>query len=108
VAPPTTCAGHIAVSLALAATLTILMISQSTADGLGLPSYWPWILTAIQVVSLGLIGQGFSIGWLLGAAIQVAWIPYAALTDQPGFIIGCMLSTAIHIRSYRIRPRHEL
>lgn len=99
-----TCASHIAVSVVIATTLTVLMIIQSTAGGLGLPAHWPWILTAIQVVSLGLIGQSVSIGWLLGAAIQVSWIAYAALTDQPGFIIGCMLSAVIHVRSYLIRP----
>jgi len=75
------------------------MIGQSSAVGLGLPAHWPWILTLVQVSSLGLIGKGIRSGWLFGAAIQASWICYAALTDQAGFIVGCALSMIIHVRS---------
>ncbi len=63
-------------SIALAATAW-----QSEAR-LGAPEYWAWLLTGLQVAAMWFAGSGRSQGWLLGAAVQPAWITYALLTGQ--------------------------
>jgi hypothetical protein len=95
--------GHVVLSGVIAAGLLVLMGMQSTDDDLGLPPHWAWILTTLQVCSLGLIGRRSAAGWLLGASVQASWIYYAMLTDQAGFIAGAALSLVIHVRSYFIR-----
>jgi hypothetical protein len=36
-------------------------------------------------------GRGRAWGWMIGNAVQPGWIAYALLTDQPGFVIGCVI-----------------
>jgi hypothetical protein len=95
--------GHVVLSGIIATVLSVLMGMQSTDDDLGLPPHWAWILTTLQVCSLGLIGRRSAVGWLLGAAVQASWIYYALLTHQVGFIAGSALSLIIHVRSYFVR-----
>ncbi|MGH3923786.1 MAG: hypothetical protein ACRDTT_13110, partial [Pseudonocardiaceae bacterium] len=39
-------------------------------------------------------------GWPLGASVQPPWIAYALMTDQLGFIPGCMFSGAVQTLSF--------
>lgn len=91
-------AGSVALSAAMTAT--------RRDHGLGLGQAWSWILTALQVSALYLLGRGQGVGWLLGAGIQLCWITYAVLTSQYGFVPGCLISAAVHSWSYlrTVRP----
>jgi hypothetical protein len=81
---------------------SLLLATGSRGDSaLGVPSYWPWLLTGLQVLSLWTAGQGSAWGWLLGGSVQLPWIVYALLTAQPGFIPGCAISAAVQLHSFR-------
>lgn len=67
---------------------------------LGAPVTWTWVLTGLQVIGLWAAGRGRGWGWMVGSAVQPAWIVYAVLTGQLGFIVGCLVSTAVQFSSY--------
>lgn len=71
--------------------------------------YWPWVLTALQVIGLWAAGHGLRVGWLLGGTVQFPWIVYALLTDQIGFIPGCVVSACVQLSSYAaaVAPRRK-
>ena len=104
---PASCGIDISLSIATAVIISIWMACQHSGHGFGLPPQWSWILTAIQVLALGLVGQGHATGWLLGAAMQVSWICYAALTNQWGFVGGCILSAIVQTRSYYVSVKRR-
>lgn len=61
---------------------------------------WPWVLTGLQVCGLWAAGRGQRLGWLLGGTVQFPWIAYALLTNQIGFIPGCLVSASVQLYSY--------
>jgi hypothetical protein len=61
---------------------------------------WPWVLTGLQVLALWAAGRGLRFGWLLGGLVQFPWIVYALLTNQIGFIPGCVVSACVQLYSY--------
>ena len=69
--------------------------------------HWPWVLTALQVLGLWAAGRGLRCGWLLGGTVQFPWIAYALLTNQIGFIPGCLVSACVQLYSYSaaVAPR---
>jgi hypothetical protein len=89
----------------------LLVSSAWTLDSpLGVPGFWTWLLTGLQVLALWGAGSKRWWGWLLGAAVQPPWIAYALLTGQLGFIPGCVVSAAVQIRSSlrgRPTPRYQ-
>lgn len=89
-------------SLGLSAGLTLtLLLSSSTAETrLGVPQYWPWLLTGLQVLALWAAGAQHRSGWLLGAAAQPPWIAYAILSGQLGFIPGCAVSAVVQVHAF--------
>jgi hypothetical protein len=85
-------------SLALS---TVIVVTASSANArLGAPTYWPWLLTGLQVFALWSAGTRRWWGWLLGAAVQPPWIAYAVVTTQLGFIPGCAVSAVVQIHSF--------
>jgi len=88
--------------LCLSATLCLAVIvsSRSEPSELGSPVYWTWALTGLQVMALWVAGRGQAWGWMVGSAVQPGWIAYALLTDQPGFVIGCAISTGVQLSGY--------
>jgi hypothetical protein len=62
--------------------------------------HWPWVLTGLQVLALWAAGRGLRLGWLLGGTVQFPWIVYALLTNQIGFIPGCVVSASVQLYSY--------
>lgn len=70
---------------------------------------WPWVLTALQVCGLWAAGRGLRFGWLLGGTVQFPWIAYALLTNQIGFIPGCVVSASVQLYSYAaaVAPRRK-
>lgn len=77
----------------------LVVLVTITAEGathrLGAPSYWPWVLTGLQVTALWGAGAAYWWGWPLGAAMQPPWIAYAVVTGQLGFVPGCLVSCAV-------------
>ena len=88
--------------LCLSATLCLAVTVSSRTDPseLGAPVYWTWALTVVQVMALWVAGRGQAWGWMVGSAVQPGWIAYALLTDQPGFIVGCAISTGVQLSAY--------
>ncbi|MPZ54418.1 MAG: hypothetical protein GEU79_17110 [Acidimicrobiia bacterium] len=88
--------------LALGASLTLSGVIISTGDGsdLGAPSYWPWLLTGLQVTALWSAGTRRWWGWLLGSSVQIPWVAYAVVTTQIGFIPGCAVSLLVQSYSF--------
>jgi len=72
---------------------------------LGSPSYWPWLLTGLQVLALWSAGRGRRWGWLLGGSVQLPGVAYAVVTTQLGFIPGCAISAAVQTQSFLRRQR---
>lgn len=83
----------------------VLVTAWSDDSPLGAPSYWPWLLTGLQVLALWSAGTGRWWGWLLGGSVQVPWIAYALVTTQVGFVPGCAISACVQLCSF---CRHEL
>ena len=88
--------------LCLSATLCLAVTVSSRTDPneLGAPAYWTWALTGLQVMAMWVAGRGQAWGWMVGSAVQPGWIAYALLTDQPGFVIGCAISTGVQLSGY--------
>jgi hypothetical protein len=91
-----------------AVTLGLVLTSGVIESRLGVPQYWPWLLTGLQVLSLWAAGGRRWWGWLLGASVQPPWIAYAILTGQWGFIPGCAVSAAVQTYSYLRKPRETV
>jgi hypothetical protein len=98
---------RLATSLGLSAVVTLGVVGTSGVieSRLGVPQYWPWLLTGLQVLSLWAAGGRRWWGWLLGASVQPPWIAYAILTGQWGFLPGCAISAAVQTYSYLRQPR---
>jgi hypothetical protein len=92
--------------LVSAGVVAVLVLTAVTSPGhLGAPTYWPWALTGLQVTALWGAGAAEWWGWPLGAAVQPPWIAYALVTDQLGFIPGCIVSGLVQtVSSLRRRP----
>jgi hypothetical protein len=80
--------------------LLVLLTAWGSGSRLGAPTYWPWLLTGTQVAALWAAGGHHWWGWPLGASVQPPWIAYALMTDQLGFIPGCMFSGAVQTLSF--------
>lgn len=68
--------------------------------------WWSWILTAIGITGLYLVGKKSLWGWIVGIGVQLLWIAYAVATQQWGFIISALAYGAINLRNY-IRWNNE-
>ncbi|TDD68893.1 hypothetical protein E1262_14180 [Jiangella aurantiaca] len=86
--------------LSLAGSAAVVASAWGSGSRIGAPSYWPWLLTGIQVLALWSAGSERWWGWLLGAAVQPPWIAYALVTGQFGFIPGCTISAAVQANSF--------
>jgi hypothetical protein len=86
--------------LSVGLCLAVTVSSRTDPSALGAPVYWTWALTGLQVMALWVAGRGQAWGWVVGSAVQPGWIAYALLTDQPGFVIGCAISTGVQLSAY--------
>jgi hypothetical protein len=86
--------------LSIGMTLSLVLTSSATETRPGAPLYWSWLLTGLQVLSLWAAGAEYRWGWLLGASVQPPWIAYAVLTDQVGFVPGCVISAAVQLGTF--------
>lgn len=91
-----TCGGIAALGL----SAVVIISAWRNESALGAPTFWPWLLTGLQVLSLWAAGRRHWWAWLLGGSVQLPWIAYAVVTTQIGFIPGCAISAAVQIYSF--------
>lgn len=51
---------------------------------------WSYVLTAVGVTGMWLIGKKVWWAWWIGVSAQVLWVAYAIATRQWGFIISAL------------------
>jgi nicotinamide riboside transporter PnuC len=61
---------------------------------------WSWILAAIGVTGIFLVGKKTIYGWLILLLNECIWIAYALATDQYGFIVMALSYAAVYVKSY--------
>ena len=61
---------------------------------------WSWILAAIGVTGIFLVGRKTIWGWLILCVNECLWIAYALATHQYGFIAMALAYAAVYIKSY--------
>jgi hypothetical protein len=61
---------------------------------------WSWILAAIGVTGIFLVGRKTIYGWLILLLNECIWIAYAIATDQYGFIVMALSYAAVYVKSY--------
>lgn len=62
--------------------------------------YWSWILAAIGVTGIYVVGKKNMWGWLVLCVNECIWIAYALATKQYGFIVMALSYAAVYIKSY--------
>ena len=60
---------------------------------------WSWLLSAIGVTGLLMVGRRRWWGWLIAFTNEVLWIGYALVTRQYGFIFGAAAYMSVHIHN---------
>ena len=102
-------------TLVLVPSLAISAAIVATAPGssaLHVAPAWAWLLTGAQIAGMWLVGNSKPHGWLVGAVAQPAWITYAILSGQYGFIPGCAVSLVVQTWNFspadRISPGNRL
>ena len=61
---------------------------------------WSWLLAAIGICGIFLVGRKTIWGWLILCVNECLWIAYALATDQYGFIAMAIAYAAIYIKSF--------
>ncbi len=84
----------------MSVSVGVMATAGADRSQLGAPAFWPWILTALQVLALWAAGRSLWWGWLLGASVQMPWIVYAVVTRQIGFVPGCVISALVQANSF--------
>jgi hypothetical protein len=62
--------------------------------------YWSYLLAAIGVTGIFLVGRKTIWGWLILCVNECIWIAYALATKQYGFIIMAVAYAAVYVKSY--------
>jgi len=62
--------------------------------------YWSWLLAAVGVTGIFLVGKKVVWAWLILLVNECIWIAYALSTKQYGFIVMATAYAAVYIRSY--------
>lgn len=60
----------------------------------------PWLLAAGNVSSAFCTGKGLNAGWVLLVLTQMAFILYAVITGQPGFLLQNVAMIAIGVYNF--------
>lgn len=57
---------------------------------------WSYVLAAIGIFGLWLVGRRSAAGWVVGILAQVPWFVYALATDQHGFILTAVAYASVN------------
>jgi len=63
-------------------------------------SLMQWLLSALLVLNLYLMGNKSIWGPITGVGVQLAWVFYAVATKQYGLVPGVIVLAAINIRNW--------
>jgi hypothetical protein len=77
-----------------------IVVTAPGSSALHVAPAWAWLLTSAQIAGMWLVGNSKPHGWLVGAVAQPAWLTYAILSDQYGFIPGCAVSLVVQIWNF--------
>ena len=66
-----------------------------------------FILSALSLLSLWLMGNKNKLGIVVGLANQLLWVVYALMLKQYGLLVGVCAYTIIHIRNLEKWTREE-
>lgn len=58
-----------------------------------------YVLSALSLMSLWLMGNKSVWGIIVGLLTQILWIIYALMLEQYGLLIGVVAYTVIHVRN---------
>lgn len=61
---------------------------------------WSWVLAAIGVTGIFLVGRKTIWGWLVLLLNECIWIAYALATNQYGFIAMATAYSVVYIKSF--------
>ena len=61
---------------------------------------WSWVLAAIGVTGMFLVGRKTVWGWLVLLANETLWTIYAIHTKQYGFIAMALAYAGVYIKSF--------
>ena len=64
--------------------------------------YWSYLLTAVGVFGLWVVGRKDRRGFMIGIGAQALWVGYAVATHQWGFIISAIAYGWVNIRNLRL------
>jgi hypothetical protein len=62
--------------------------------------WWSWILAAIGVAGIFLVGRKTIWGWLVLCLNECLWIIYALATNQYGFIFAAIAYGIVYVKSF--------
>ena len=62
--------------------------------------YWSWLLGAIGVSGIFLVGRKTIWGWIVLCVNECLWIVYALTTDQYGFIVAAVAYGIVYVKSF--------
>jgi hypothetical protein len=63
-------------------------------------AYWSYLLAAVGVTGIFLVGRKTIWGWLILCVNECIWIVYALATKQYGFIIMAVAYAIVYVKSY--------
>ena len=69
--------------------------------------YWSYLLTAVGVFGLWLVGRKDKRGFAVGIAAQLLWIGYATFTEQWGFYVSALAYGWVNVKNLRAWRRAE-
>lgn len=61
---------------------------------------WSWLLAAIGITGIFLVGRKTIWGWPILFVNEFLWIAYALSTKQYGFIVMALAYAAVYIKSF--------
>jgi hypothetical protein len=68
---------------------------------------WSWVLAAIGVTGIFLVGRKTIWGWLILCLNECLWIAYALATKQYGFIVAAIAYGIVYVKSFIHWKRDE-
>lgn len=68
---------------------------------------WSYVLAAIGVAGIFLVGRKTIWGWLILLLNECIWVAYAITTKQYGFILMATAYSAVYIKSFIHWKREE-
>ena len=60
---------------------------------------WSWVLSAVGVTGLLVVGRRKWWGWVVAFTNECLWVGYALATRQYGFIFGALAYGSVHLHN---------